>query len=128
MASRKFTCTGFSSKFWNIELQGKSFVVQFGRIGTTGQMQKKSFASEDAAQKEHDKLIKQKLGKGYREISAKQAAQSTAKGAAVKAPVQILPAKASQKTAQLAQALAASKSSKAAAAPPVKKAATNSTE
>jgi uncharacterized protein (TIGR02996 family) len=59
-----------SHKFWNIDLHGKSFTVRYGRIGSAGQTQEKSFASEAAAQKEHDKLVKEKLGKGYRETTA----------------------------------------------------------
>src|SRR5262245_46697289 len=54
-----------SSKFWNIELSGTSFTVTYGRIGTTGQSQTKSFPSEEAARKEAEKLIKEKTGKGY---------------------------------------------------------------
>jgi len=54
-----------SSKFWNIELAGNSYSVKYGRIGTDGQSLSKSFADEAAARKEMDKLIEEKLGKGY---------------------------------------------------------------
>lgn len=54
-----------SSKFWNIELTGNSHTVTFGRIGTGGQTLTKSFPSEEAARKDMEKLIKEKLGKGY---------------------------------------------------------------
>lgn len=54
-----------SSKFWNIELAGNSYTVTYGRIGTEGQTLSKSFADEAAARKDMDKLIKEKLGKGY---------------------------------------------------------------
>lgn len=54
-----------SSKFWNIELAGSSHTVTYGRIGTTGQSATKSFPSEAAALKDMEKLIKEKLGKGY---------------------------------------------------------------
>lgn len=54
-----------SSKFWNIELTGSSYTVTYGRIGTAGQSLTKSFPSEEAARKDADKLIKEKLGKGY---------------------------------------------------------------
>lgn len=67
---RKFTYSDDKSyKFWNIELTGTSFAVTYGRIGTKGQKQTKKFLSAAAAQKEHDKLIKQKLAKGYRETA-----------------------------------------------------------
>jgi predicted DNA-binding WGR domain protein len=42
--------------------------VQFGRIGTAGQTQTKTFSSADAAQKAADKLIAEKTGKGYVEV------------------------------------------------------------
>lgn len=54
-----------SSKFWNIELAGTSHTVTFGRIGTGGQSNIKTFPSEDAARKDMEKLIREKLGKGY---------------------------------------------------------------
>ena len=58
-----------SNKFWIIELDGNEFTVNFGRIGTNGQTQTKEFASPDAAKKEYDKLIAEKLKKGYKEKS-----------------------------------------------------------
>ena len=33
-----------SHKFWNIDVQGKSFTVTFGKIGTAGQTKTKEFA------------------------------------------------------------------------------------
>jgi len=54
-----------SSKFWNIELSGKSYTVTYGRIGTDGQSLTKSFPSEEAARKDAEKLVKEKVGKGY---------------------------------------------------------------
>ena len=59
-----------SNKFWIIELDGESYTVNFGRIGTNGQTQTKEFASADAAKKEYDKLIAEKIKKGYKEKSA----------------------------------------------------------
>jgi predicted DNA-binding WGR domain protein len=40
---------GSSSKFWQVELSGSSFTVTWGRIGTAGQTQEKSFDSDDKA-------------------------------------------------------------------------------
>ena len=54
-----------SSKFWNIQLEGNSHTVTYGRIGSAGQSSNKSFPSEDAARKDAEKLVKEKLGKGY---------------------------------------------------------------
>jgi uncharacterized protein (TIGR02996 family) len=65
-----------SNKFWHIELAGNTFTVTFGRVGTTGQTQTKSFTSPVAARKEHDKLVAQKLKKGYVETTAPAAAAS----------------------------------------------------
>jgi uncharacterized protein (TIGR02996 family) len=60
---------GASNKFWNITLNGASFLVNFGKIGTKGQTQVKEFATEEIAQKEHDKLVAEKLKKGYKETT-----------------------------------------------------------
>src|SRR5262249_25890457 len=60
---------GKSNKFWNIELKGNSFTVTFGKVGTTGQTQTKKFADEEKAQKACDKLVTEKLGKGYTETT-----------------------------------------------------------
>jgi predicted DNA-binding WGR domain protein len=56
---------GSSRKFWEIALSENSFTVRFGRIGTPGQSQTKSFADEAAAKREADKLIAEKVKKGY---------------------------------------------------------------
>ena len=54
-----------SSKFWNIEQEGAAHTVTYGRIGTAGQSSTKSFESAEAAQKDAEKLIKEKMRKGY---------------------------------------------------------------
>jgi predicted DNA-binding WGR domain protein len=43
--------------------------VRFGRIGTTGQVQSRSFPDTAAAVRHAEKLVQQKLGKGYREVA-----------------------------------------------------------
>lgn len=60
---------GASRKFWNITVSGNSFSVRFGRIGTAGQEQTKTFASEAQARIEAENLVSEKLRKGYAEIS-----------------------------------------------------------
>lgn len=60
---------GKSSKFWEIDTQGSTLSVRFGRIGTNGQTQTKEFADSAAATKERDKLIKEKTSKGYAETT-----------------------------------------------------------
>jgi len=61
---------GKSNKFWNIDLQGSSFTVTFGKVGSKGQTQKKDFADAAKAKQAHDKLVAEKLGKGYVETTA----------------------------------------------------------
>jgi len=61
---------GQSNKFWNIELSGTSFTVTYGKIGTAGQTETKEFPSAQKAKVAHDKLIAEKLGKGYIETTA----------------------------------------------------------
>jgi uncharacterized protein (TIGR02996 family) len=58
-----------SHKFWNIELTGNNFTVTFGKVGSKGQTQTKSFADAATARKEHDKLVADKLKKGYSETT-----------------------------------------------------------
>ena len=50
-----------SHKFWDIEQDGKEVTVRYGRQGSEGQTQKKSYASEAAARAEHDRLIAEKV-------------------------------------------------------------------
>jgi predicted DNA-binding WGR domain protein len=54
-----------SSKFWSIEKEGASYLVNFGKIGSEGQKTEKTFGSEADCQKEIDKLIAEKTKKGY---------------------------------------------------------------
>jgi len=58
-----------SHKFWNIEVSGGSFTVTYGKVGAAGQTQTKKFASADKAQAEAEKLIQEKLKKGYVETT-----------------------------------------------------------
>jgi uncharacterized protein (TIGR02996 family) len=56
---------GNSSKFWEIELEGTSFTTRFGRIGTDGQTSTKQWKSVEEAKKQYDKIIAEKVKKGY---------------------------------------------------------------
>lgn len=60
---------GNSAKFWEVTVKGKDTLVRFGRIGTTGQSSTKSFKDEAAASAFVDKMIGEKLEKGYVEKS-----------------------------------------------------------
>ena len=60
---------GNSQKFWDIELNGNGFTVNYGRLGTNGQFSTKTFETEEKCKKEAEKLINEKLKKGYNELS-----------------------------------------------------------
>ncbi len=65
---RHFTCTeDGSSKFWEVIVKENELTIRFGRIGTNGQTQTKTFTTPDAARREQEKLIRSKLAKGYAE-------------------------------------------------------------
>lgn len=67
---RRFELTaGRSSKFWEILPGGDRFSVRYGRIGSPGRLQEKTFADEPRAQTAADKLIAEKIHKGYQEVS-----------------------------------------------------------
>ena len=56
---------GSSSKFWEITLSDNTFTTRWGRIGTDGQEKTQTFGTPAEAQKEHDKLVREKEKKGY---------------------------------------------------------------
>ncbi len=117
MATRVFHFSdGKSDKFWEIELDGCDFTVRFGRTGTAGQTQTKSFPSEAKARAEHDKLIGQKTKKGYVEGAA-GASLPAAKPAAPK-PAAPKPAAATASSESDPPSAAASEPAAATAAPP----------
>lgn len=58
---------GTSGKFWEVRQDGPSVTVRFGRFGSDGQSKTKDLGTEEAAQRHTDGLVKEKLGKGYRE-------------------------------------------------------------
>ncbi|MBL8923642.1 MAG: HEAT repeat domain-containing protein [Myxococcaceae bacterium] len=60
-----------SSKFWEVMVVDTTCTVRFGKIGSAGQKKPKKLASAEAAQKEMEKLIKEKTGKGYLEVKPK---------------------------------------------------------
>jgi predicted DNA-binding WGR domain protein len=60
--------SGTSSKFWDITLDARRFTTRYGRIGTEGQSTAKEFATPAIAKAEYEKLIAEKLKKGYRPV------------------------------------------------------------
>lgn len=82
---------GTASKFWEVEVSGTELTVHFGRIGTAGQSKTKDMGSAAAAEKERDKLVREKTGKGYARVgsapaSAPVSAAAPARPAAPAAP------------------------------------------
>src|SRR5688572_33439841 len=80
---------GSSAKFWEVSQSGATLSVTFGRIGTDGQTQYRSFDSPKAAQADAEKQAAAKLKKGYREVgvrgprsAAEAGASATTKAAA----------------------------------------------
>ena len=53
------------SKFWEVSLQGTKLLVRFGKLGSKGQTQVKNFPNEATAVREKDKLVREKVNKGY---------------------------------------------------------------
>ncbi|HEY3999828.1 MAG TPA: DUF4132 domain-containing protein [Candidatus Xenobia bacterium] len=68
---------GTSNKFWEADIAGSTLSVRWGRIGTAGQGKDKAFPSPDRAQAEFDKLVREKLKEGYREVGAPAVAAPT---------------------------------------------------
>ncbi|CAA9196098.1 DUF6493 family protein [Flavobacterium collinsii] len=58
---------GNSDKFWEIEVTGSQFKVTYGKNGTAGISQTKSFATEEECLKTAEKLVAEKIKKGYSE-------------------------------------------------------------
>ena len=58
---------GTSNKFWTIEVSGAEHTVHYGRLGTDGQVKTKAFADAAKAAASAEKLIAEKLAKGYSE-------------------------------------------------------------
>lgn len=58
-----------ADKFWNIDYSGTTQKIVFGKIGTKGREAIKEFADESTCIRESEKLISQKIKKGYSEMS-----------------------------------------------------------
>ena len=54
-----------SNKFWTIELDGRTFITTHGRIGAKPRETRKELSSEEAAKREIEKLVAEKVKKGY---------------------------------------------------------------
>lgn len=72
---------GTSNKFWEISVDGTAVTTRYGRIGADGQVTVKKEANREKAQALADKLVREKIGKGYVEQGAKAAKAPAAKPA-----------------------------------------------
>ncbi|WP_218007169.1 WGR domain-containing protein [Microtetraspora fusca] len=61
---------GGAAKFWEVRQNGTELNIRYGRLGAAGQTQVKSFDSAAAAAAAADKLVAEKLRKGYTEDEA----------------------------------------------------------
>jgi uncharacterized protein (TIGR02996 family) len=57
-----------SHKFWELAVEGDTYTVRYGKIGSEGQTQTKTCASPAKAAAEADKKLQKKLAKGYVEV------------------------------------------------------------
>lgn len=58
---------GNSDKFWQIEVQGAAYTVVYGKNGTSGTAQTKTFADDEECLKAAEKVLAEKIKKGYSE-------------------------------------------------------------
>lgn len=76
---RRLTCvSGGSAKFWEVSQDGVELTIRYGRLGAAGQEQVKSFGTAQAATDAAEKLIGEKLRKGYAEDASGTAPARTA--------------------------------------------------
>jgi predicted DNA-binding WGR domain protein len=67
---------GTSAKFWMADVQGHTFIVVYGRLGTEGQRKEKAFPDAEGARREYERKVAEKLREGYQEVSAEAPAAS----------------------------------------------------
>lgn len=61
--------TGDANKFWTVEQEENSYTVTWGKIGTQGRTNTKTLSDSEECRKVVEKLIGEKLSKGYQEIN-----------------------------------------------------------
>jgi predicted DNA-binding WGR domain protein/DNA polymerase III delta prime subunit len=60
-----YSSEGSSRKFWEVAVRLNKMVVRYGRLGSKGQILLKTFNDNAKANSEKEKLIREKLSKGY---------------------------------------------------------------
>ena len=61
---------GDTQKLWSIEIRGRTRTLRYGSAGKKGQVRTKEFDSEKEAEASFEKLVADKLAKGYRRADA----------------------------------------------------------
>ena len=63
-----------TQKFWHIEIRGCTRTLRYGSVGKKGQVRTREFDTMEEAEKSFEKLVAEKLAKGYRrmDVSAEQ--------------------------------------------------------
>lgn len=73
--------SGQAEKFWEVSITKTELTIRFGKIGANGQTVLKTFPDANTAEREAEKLIAEKIKKGYIETSI-GAKSTSATGAA----------------------------------------------
>jgi predicted DNA-binding WGR domain protein len=60
---------GRTSKFWEIQIRDKAYVIRYGKLGSAGRTVERQFTSQQDAEEAAAALVRAKLKKGYREVS-----------------------------------------------------------
>ncbi|MDP2341017.1 MAG: WGR domain-containing protein [Deltaproteobacteria bacterium] len=85
---------GGSAKFWTARVEGSTFHIVFGKLGSDGQRKEKEFDDESDAEAEMEKKIAEKLKEGYVEVAADGATATEKvgkKGADAASPKLVMP-------------------------------------
>lgn len=80
ISARCFFDDGKSRKFWYCTQRGKQQKIRHGRIGSSGRETQKTFPSSAAAVADTEKLLSQKLTKGYVRVDPSKLTISRPKG------------------------------------------------
>lgn len=69
MRQQLFFQDATSNKFWTAEADGTKQIISFGAVGTQGRRSEKQFVSTEACLANTEKLIQQKIKKGYSKLA-----------------------------------------------------------
>ncbi len=75
MTTRLICTDGGSNKFWEGRVEGSTLRVRWGKLGTNGQTKDKPHVDAATAERELQKLIAEKLTKGYRHDDGSEAVE-----------------------------------------------------